>query len=105
MDDLVSTEWLAGELGKPDLVVFDADQIPAERAAATGATEFAAAHIPGARYFDIDEVADPDSDLPHMIPTAGALRQADGGAGRVQRLARGVLRPEGAAPPRRAAGG
>ena len=68
MEDLVSTEWLAGELGKPDLVVFDATKyLPNEPQ--DGREEFAAARIPGARYFDIDEVADPDSDLPHMVPT------------------------------------
>jgi thiosulfate/3-mercaptopyruvate sulfurtransferase len=67
MDDLVSTEWLAGELGKPGLVVFDATKyLPNEPQ--DGRKEFAAARIPGARYFDIDEVADPDSDLPHMVP-------------------------------------
>jgi thiosulfate/3-mercaptopyruvate sulfurtransferase len=68
MDDLVSTEWLAGELGKPDLVVFDATKyLPNEPQ--DGRKEFATARVPGARYFDIDEVADPDSDLPHMVPT------------------------------------
>src|SRR3712207_6237047 len=68
MEDLVSTEWLAGEIGKPDLVVFDATKyLPNEKQ--DGRAEFAAARIPGARYFDIDEVADPDGDLPHMIPT------------------------------------
>ena len=68
MEELVSTEWLAGELGTPDLVVFDATKyLPNE--SKDGRKEFAAAHVPGARYFDIDEVADPDSDLPHMVPT------------------------------------
>jgi thiosulfate/3-mercaptopyruvate sulfurtransferase len=80
MDDLVSTEWLAGELGKPDLVVFDATKyLPNEPH--DGRRNFAAARIPGARYFDIDQVADPDSDLPHMVPTAarfGKLMQALG---------------------------
>jgi thiosulfate/3-mercaptopyruvate sulfurtransferase len=70
MGPLVTTEWLAGELGKPDLVLFDATKyLPNEPK--DGRTEFRAAHIPGARYFDIDEVADPDTDLPHMVPTPG----------------------------------
>ena len=70
MGPLVTTEWLAGELGKPDLVVFDATKyLPNEPK--DGRTEFRRAHIPGARYFDIDEVADPDTDLPHMVPTSG----------------------------------
>ena len=104
MEDLVSTEWLAGEIGKPDLVVFDATKyLPNEKQ--DGRAEFAAAHIPGARYFDIDEVADPDSDLPHMVPSAGALRQADGGAGRVERQRAWCSTTRRASPPPRAAGG
>jgi thiosulfate/3-mercaptopyruvate sulfurtransferase len=67
---LVTTDWLAGELGKPDLVVFDATKyLPNEPK--DGRAEFRAAHVPGARYFDIDEVADPDTDLPHMVPSPG----------------------------------
>jgi len=70
MQSLVTTDWLAGELGKPDLLLFDATKyLPNEPK--DGLTEFRAAHIPGARFFDIDEVADPDTDLPHMVPTPG----------------------------------
>ena len=48
MEDLVSTDWLAGEIGKPDLVVFDATKyLPKEPQ--DGRKEFAAARIPGAR--------------------------------------------------------
>ena len=70
MGPLVTTDWLAGELGKPDLVVFDATKyLPNEPK--DGHAEFLAAHIPGARYFDIDAIADTDTDLPHMVPTPG----------------------------------
>lgn len=70
MGPLVTTEWLADELAKPDLIVFDATKyLPNEPK--DGKIEFIAAHIPGARYFDIDEVADQDADLPHMVPTPG----------------------------------
>jgi thiosulfate/3-mercaptopyruvate sulfurtransferase len=70
MEPLVTTEWLAGELGKVDLVVFDATKyLPNEPK--DGHAEFLAAHIPGARYFDIDAIADTDTDLPHMVPTPG----------------------------------
>jgi thiosulfate/3-mercaptopyruvate sulfurtransferase len=70
MGPLVTTEWLAGELGKPDLAVFDATKyLPNEPK--DGRTEFLNAHIPGARFFDIDQIADPDTDLPHMVPTPG----------------------------------
>jgi thiosulfate/3-mercaptopyruvate sulfurtransferase len=77
MEALVSTEWLAAQLGKPDLVVFDATKyLPNENR--DGRTEFLAAHIPGARYFDIDEVADPDTDLPHMVPSPGRFAKLIG---------------------------
>ncbi len=70
MGPLVTTEWLAGELGAADLVVFDATKyLPNENR--DGKAEFLTAHLPGARYFDIDEVADIDTDLPHMVPTPG----------------------------------
>jgi thiosulfate/3-mercaptopyruvate sulfurtransferase len=80
MDNLVSTAWLAAELGKPDLLVFDCTKyLPNEPL--DGRAEFAKAHIPGARYFDIDEFADPDTDLPHMIPTPGRFAKLAGAAG------------------------
>jgi thiosulfate/3-mercaptopyruvate sulfurtransferase len=70
MRALVTTEWLAGELGKPDLVVFDATKyLPNEPK--DGHAAFLAAHVPSAHYFDIDLIADPDTDLPHMVPTPG----------------------------------
>ncbi len=70
MGPLVTTEWLAQQLGKPGLVVFDATKfLPNENK--DGKAEFLNAHIPGARYFDIDQVADQDTDLPHMVPTPG----------------------------------
>ncbi len=70
MGPLVTTEWLAAELARPGLLVFDATKyLPNEPK--DGKAEFLNAHIPGARYFDIDEVADPDTDLPHMVPSPG----------------------------------
>lgn len=87
MGPLVTTEWLSDELGKPDLIVFDATKyLPNEPK--DGLTEFVAAHIPGARYFDIDEVADPDTDLPHMVPTPGRFARLMGnmGVGNATRL-------------------
>ena len=80
MGPLVTTEWLAGELGKPDVVVFDATKyLPNEPK--DGKTEFLRAHIPGARYFDIDQIADPDTDLPHMVPTPGKFAKLMGQLG------------------------
>lgn len=80
MGPLVSTGWLAGELGKPDLVVFDATKyLPNENK--DGKSLFLSEHIPGARYFDIDDIADPDTDLPHMVPTPGRFAKLIGALG------------------------
>lgn len=80
MGPLVTTDWLAEALGKPGLVVFDATKyLPNEPK--DGIAEFLKARIPGARYFDIDLVADPDTDLPHMVPTPGRFAKLMGAMG------------------------
>jgi thiosulfate/3-mercaptopyruvate sulfurtransferase len=80
MHDLVSTEWLAGALGALDLMVFDATKyLPNEPF--DGLTKYREAHIPGARFFDIDVVADPDTSLPHMAPTAARFARLMGEMG------------------------
>lgn len=67
MGDLVSVEWLAKHLGAPDVRVIDASwYLPAE--GRDPRAEYEAEHIPGARFFDIDEISDSASDLPHMAP-------------------------------------
>lgn len=64
---LVSTEWLAAHLKDPDLRVIDGSwYLPSMERNARA--EYDAAHIPGARFFDIDEISDHRSDLPHMAP-------------------------------------
>ncbi|MCX7558457.1 3-mercaptopyruvate sulfurtransferase [Sulfitobacter sp. F26204] len=64
---LVSTEWLAKHLKDPDLRILDASwYLPDEGRDAKA--EYNEAHIPGARFFDIDEISDARSDLPHMAP-------------------------------------
>ena len=64
---LVSVGWLAERLDDPDLRILDGSwHMPA-----TGRdprAEFEAEHIPGARFFDIDEISDNRSELPHMAP-------------------------------------
>ena len=80
MDPLIGTDWLAGQLGAPDLVVFDATKyLPGE--GKDGAAEFERGHIPGARFFDIDAVADPDTALPHMVPSPGRFERMMGELG------------------------
>ena len=69
MEDLVSTEWLACELGAADLVVLDASwHMPAANRDARA--EYEERHIPGARFFDIDAISDHDAACPHMLPSA-----------------------------------
>lgn len=64
---LVSTDWLAAHLKDPDLRVLDATTfLPGTGRDARA--EYEAAHIPGARFFDIEEISDGRSDLPHMAP-------------------------------------
>jgi thiosulfate/3-mercaptopyruvate sulfurtransferase len=77
---LVSAAWLAERLGRPDVLVFDATKyLPPDQR--VGREEFRKAHIPDARYFDIDEIADKDSELPHMIPAAGRFARLVGALG------------------------
>ncbi|EAQ03832.1 thiosulfate sulfurtransferase, putative [Pseudooceanicola batsensis HTCC2597] len=64
---LVSTDWLAAHLDDPDLRILDASwYLPAMKR--DPKAEYDAAHIPGARFFDIDEISDLRSELPHMVP-------------------------------------
>jgi thiosulfate/3-mercaptopyruvate sulfurtransferase len=80
LDALVSTEWLAGQLGAQDLVVFDASwYLPIEQRDARA--EYRKAHIPQARFFDIDAVADTHSSLPHMVPTTSQFERMIGALG------------------------
>lgn len=80
----VSTDWLAGRLGSPDLVLVDASwHLPT--AARNAQAEYLAGHLPGAVFFDIDGIADTSTDLPHMLPApadfarmVGALGIGDG---------------------------
>ena len=67
MDALVSTEWLAGELGATDLRVVDASWHFEGRDAAA---EHEAGHIPGAVFMDLADLADPNSELPMTLPSA-----------------------------------
>ena len=64
---LVSTDWLAAHLNDPDLRILDASwHMPASGSDARA--EYDVAHVPGARFFDIDAISDKRSALPHMAP-------------------------------------
>ena len=86
-DPLVSTAWLEAHLNDPDLIVLDATYfLPSEGRDALA--EFRAAHIPGARFFDIDAIADDATDLPHMVPSPARFARLVGtlGIGNDKRL-------------------
>ena len=75
MDSLVSTDWLAQHLGEKDLAVVDCSWfMPA--AGRSGRDEYLAAHIPGARFLDIDEVADKSNPAPHSLPSPAEFSDA-----------------------------
>ena len=78
--NFVTTEWLEDHLGDPDLRVIDASwHLPTT--ARKGDREFLQGHIPGAVFFNIDEVADASTGLPHMLPDPAAFARAMGELG------------------------
>jgi thiosulfate/3-mercaptopyruvate sulfurtransferase len=77
---LVTTDWLAERLGRPEITVVDGSfYLPALKRDARA--EFLAGHIPGAVFFDIDAIADHSTDLPHMLPGATQFTQEVGALG------------------------
>jgi thiosulfate/3-mercaptopyruvate sulfurtransferase len=66
-ESLVSTEWLAAHIDAPQLRVFDAS-FTLPNVKPTAQEEYARRHIPGAMFFDIDEISDHSNLLPHMLP-------------------------------------
>lgn len=66
---LVSTEWLASRLSEPDIRILDCTwHHPSTNL--DGRNQYRGRHLPGSVHFDIDHVADPTADLPHMLPSA-----------------------------------
>ena len=81
---LVSTDWLAAHLDAPDVLVVDASwHLPGTNR--NGHAEYLEQRIPGAVFFDIDDISDESSDLPHMLPSpvkfAARVRQLGIGDG------------------------
>jgi thiosulfate/3-mercaptopyruvate sulfurtransferase len=69
---IVSTEWLAARLGTTGLQVIDGSwYLPTSDR--NPAAEYAAGHIPGALFFDLDASSDPSTTLPHMLPSEQAF--------------------------------
>ena len=76
----VTTDWLAGRLTDPGLVIIDASwYLPT--ANRKPYEEYLAGHIPGAVYFDMDEIADKSTGLPHMLPSPEAFARDVGKLG------------------------
>ncbi|EJJ31429.1 3-mercaptopyruvate sulfurtransferase [Rhizobium sp. CF142] len=77
---LVSTAWLAEHLDEPGLIVLDGSyKLPGVLPVA--ADDYHERHIPGARFFDIDRIADTSSPLPHMLPAAEVFERFAGQLG------------------------
>jgi thiosulfate/3-mercaptopyruvate sulfurtransferase len=77
MNPLVSPDWLAARLHDPNTVILDATMPP------VGVTppvdthaRYMAQHLPGAIFFNIDELSDHTSGLPHTLPQAAAFAKA-----------------------------
>ncbi len=79
---LVSTEWLAAHLSDPNVRIVDCSY-KQPGIAPTARADYDSGHIPGAMFFDIDDVAQPGTSLPHMIPSAErfAAKMAERGIG------------------------
>ncbi len=66
---LVETSWLAERMGAPDLIILDGSMhLPAAQRDAFA--EYKQEHIPGAMFFDINDISNEKSSLPHMLPSA-----------------------------------
>jgi thiosulfate/3-mercaptopyruvate sulfurtransferase len=77
---LVNTAWVADHLDDAQVRIVDGSwHLPPT--GRNGHEEYREVHIPGAVYFDIDAISDPDSALPHMMPTAEAFAAAVGDLG------------------------
>ncbi|MER8481104.1 3-mercaptopyruvate sulfurtransferase [Mesorhizobium sp. M1322] len=76
----VDADWLQKRLGQPGLTIVDASwYLPAQKRDARA--EYDAAHIPGALFFDQDAISDPDSPLPHTLPSPQHFAQYVGAMG------------------------
>jgi thiosulfate/3-mercaptopyruvate sulfurtransferase len=81
-DPLVSAEWLQTHIDRPDLKVLDATWVPPFlKDRDSGRTCYDKGHIPGAVYFDIDAIADQNTELSHMLPDMDDFARAIGKLG------------------------
>ncbi len=77
---VVDFDWLEGKIGTPGVAIVDASwYLPAQKR--DPRQEYDAGHIPGAVFFDQDLVVEPDSELPHTLPSPGVFGQFAGSMG------------------------
>src|ERR1700730_10645420 len=68
-DPLVTTDWLAARLDDPKVKIIDASyKMPG--GLPPPSDDYLAGHIPGAVFFDVNAIADPNDPRPHMYPSA-----------------------------------
>jgi thiosulfate/3-mercaptopyruvate sulfurtransferase len=80
LNPLKSVDWLQAHLFQPDLVIVDCSwYLPAHKRDAKA--EYAAGHIQGAQFFDLDAISDHTSSLPHMLPSASDFAKSIGAMG------------------------
>lgn len=76
---LVSTDWLTDPVGAPNLKIIDGSwRMPGDGDAFE---QYHREHIPGAVFFDLDVIADRQTDLPHMLPSQRVFEDAVGAMG------------------------
>jgi thiosulfate/3-mercaptopyruvate sulfurtransferase len=76
---LVSTDWLAERLNDRNVIVVDGSYLVLQKRDARA--EYRSGHIPGAVFFDLDEVSDHSTELPHMLPGPTQFGEAVGALG------------------------
>jgi len=77
---LVGSEWLAAHIGDPHVRIVDCSfKLPG--ITPTTRADYQQGHIPGAVFFDIDDIAAPGTSLPHMIPSPDRFAQKIGALG------------------------
>jgi thiosulfate/3-mercaptopyruvate sulfurtransferase len=96
MNPLVAPSWLAGRLGDPGTVILDATLPPVGVTPPVDTrSRYLASHISGALFFDIEELSDRSTPLPHMLPTAEAFSRDMSAFGVDDRMAIVLYEQEG----------
>lgn len=96
MNPLVTTSWLADRLGDPGVVILDATLPPVGVTPSVDTrARYVAKHIPGAVFFDIDELSDRSSSLPHMLPAPDVFSHSVSALGVDDHMAIVVYEQEG----------